>query len=127
MKRKPFHRQIFWTALALALGFSFMADTVCRLAGQTLHGGRATVNYPRYQPHDSSGVVPVDSRKKAPQLLASSQAVTTPDPVRLALPSPVFLANPPDRLPEFWQSAEGGFPAASAGCDRLPGKRAPPA
>lgn len=127
MKRNTFHRQITWAALALALAFSFMADTVSRLAEQTSRGGRAPVNCPRYQPQDSSGVVPVESRKKAPQLLASSQAVTTPDPVRLALPNPVFSADPPDRMPEYWRSAEGGLHAASAGCDRLPGKRAPPA
>ena len=100
MKRNPFHRQIVWAALALALGFSFMADTVSRLAEQAVHGGREPVNYPRYQPQDPGGDVPAESRKKAPQLVASSQAVTTPDPVRLGLPSPVLFAAPPDRTLE---------------------------
>jgi hypothetical protein len=127
VKKNSIHRQITWAALALALAFSFMADTVSRLAEQTSRGRRAPVNYPRYQPQDASGVVPVESRKKAPQLLASSQAVTTPDPVRLALPSPVFFADPPDRTPQYCRSAEGWLDAASAGCVRLPGTRAPPA
>ncbi len=127
MKRNLIPRHIGWTALALALGFSFMADTVSRLAEQSVCSGRAPVNCPRYQPQDPSGVVPVESRKKAPQLVAASQAVTTPDPVRLGLPSPVLFAAPPDRTLEYQRSAEGDFQAAAAGGERLPGKRAPPA
>lgn len=127
MKRTTLHRQTAWAALALALGFSFMADSVSRLAELTWRPGQTPVPCPRYQPQDPSGALPAESSKKVPQLQAFSQALTTPDPVRFAPPNPIFSADPPDRTPEYWRSVEGGFPASSAGCDRLPGKRAPPA